>query len=217
LTFDDAILATGLATVRWLRQEGGQPEASGEVASHVAIALRDTDGSLNFIQALPTVGVIKTSEADFFHGVNPASTSFYLATVRPSDELRQRRALAASLASRQVGKPYAANFEAPPNAFYCSSLVTWAYSQAAAQPPALSAGGQLCPSNFTLLFTPQRYWDDYYASLVPPQQPPANITGSNPTLVLQSPRCAFLPHYWPGYGSRQRQGQGQERNESLRI
>ena len=62
------------------------------------------------------------------------------------------------------------------------------------QGPAAAAsdrdGGVLCPGNFTLLFVPPSYWQAYYAKLG--LDLPVNVTGSNPTLLLHSPRLTFV-------------------------
>ena len=104
------------------------------------------------------------------------------------------------------------DFEPPSSgAYYCSSLVEWSYEQALARgrrqkqklkqklkaqahwrtatPIASGGGGVLCPGNFTLLFVPLPYWQAYYATLG--LDLPVNVTGSNPTLLLHSPRLTF--------------------------
>ena len=50
------------------------------------------------------------------------------------DELRRKHlaTAAATAALAQLGKPYADDFQAPPAAFYCSSLVVFAYSEVVA-------------------------------------------------------------------------------------
>jgi hypothetical protein len=183
--FDDAILATGAATIEWMRESGDYPHLTTEVASHVAIAWRDHhhNGELSFVQALPGYGVILTSSDDFFHSSLPETTTYYHAqAIDP--EVRKRRSAAASAALTQVGKPYADNFEAPPDYFYCSSLVDWSYQVA------LNTTEVLCPSDFVLLFFPQLYWQQYYASIH--QELPVNTTGSNPTLLLHSEKMTFV-------------------------
>jgi hypothetical protein len=177
---DDAILLTGKATVHWLRQNG-QPDVTNEVASHVAIAWRDSSNSsdLYFVQALPGQGVILTSEVDFFHSF-PSSTTVYVSTVVTDTTTRQR---AAEVALAEVGKPYADDFQSPPEAFYCSSLVDWAYSSA------MRVEAFLVDPSFTLLFVPEQWWQAYYDEMG--EALPANTTGSNPTLTLHSAKATF--------------------------
>ena len=182
---DDAILATGRATISWMRNNGYN-NVTNEVSSHVAIGWRDINNNneLSFIQALPNSGVIKTSEEDFFHSSNPSTTTYYHASIS-NINMKQYKQKAADIALKQVGKPYADDFQAPPEYFYCSSLVDWAYQQASGRDEVFA------PSNFTLIFVPEQWWTDYYASMTPPQILPQNVTGSNPTLVLHSPELSF--------------------------
>ena len=240
--FDAAVIQTGEATVQWLRAQGSYaPNATSEVASHVAIAWRNgstgsggggrgggvgghhsnsssssssssggggggaAGGDLFFVQALPGPGVVLTPAAEFW-SQQPAGTLAYRAA--PADgPLRAAAPAAAAAARAAVGAPYASDFEPPSSgAFYCSSLVEWGYEQALRQQrrgggsAALADGGSdgatttsgvLCPSNFTLLFVPLPYWKAYYAALG--LDLPLNATGSNPTLLLHSPRLAFAP------------------------
>lgn len=188
--FDDAILATGEATVRWLREQGGVPNATRQIASHVAIAFRDEAGNLSFVQALPPA-VVSTPEEEFWHTV-PVSGTLYLA--KASDqEVAGAGAAAATIARQQVGKPYSNAFEPPPDSFYCSSLVEYSYERA------LSSDGVLCPSDFELIFVPQAFWVQYYAELG--LDLPVNVTGSNPTLLLHSPKLTFAELSSPGVRS----------------
>jgi hypothetical protein len=189
--FDDAILVTGVATVRWMKTNG-YPLIGDEIASHVAMAWRDAgEGGdriqhLSFIQALPDLGVILTPADEFIYSV-PLNSTLYAATV-VDPYVRRRSEQAAQVALSQVGKPYASNFESPPTAFYCSSLIDWAYASVADN----SGNGEvLCPKDFVLIFAPEKYWTDYYENLEPPQSLPQNITGSNPTLLLHSKKLFF--------------------------
>ena len=93
---DDAILASGEATVQWLRTHG-TPGATREVASHVALARRNNaTGALSFVQALPPA-VVETPEADFWHMVGPG-TVLYLAS--PMDSAVRGAGAAAAAARR---------------------------------------------------------------------------------------------------------------------
>lgn len=178
--FDDAILATGEATVLWLRRNG-VPDATSEVASHVAMAYRDSSGSLFFVQALPPA-VVLTPELDFWHSSLPGTTFYHAKATDPAVAAAGPAAVNAALA--QIGAPYAYDFETPDTgSFYCSSLVEWSFEQA------LSSENVLCPANYTLLFVPERYWEWYYENLG--LKLPVNASGSNPTLLLHSPKLTF--------------------------
>jgi hypothetical protein len=173
---DNAILATGLATVQWLQQQG--VNASNETVSHVALAWRHpSDNSLFFVQAIPPKVVI-TAESDFLHSCN----TYYHGVIQ---DATVRRAIgdAVSIARKQVGKPYADDFQAPPDTFYCSSLVEFAFDQA------LQTSGIFGPADFQLIFVPLPFWVKYYAAMG--LSLPTNTTGSNPTLQLHSPLLKF--------------------------
>jgi hypothetical protein len=176
---DNAILATGLATVKWLQQQG--VNASNETASHVALAWRNpSNNSLYFVQAIPPK-VVLTAEADFWHSAMP-NTTFYHGVIH-NTSLRRAAGAAVAIAQQQVGKPYADDFQPPPHAFYCSSLVEFAFDQA------LQTIGLLGPANFQLIFVPLAFWVEYYAAMG--LSLPTNATGSNPTLQLHSPQLTF--------------------------
>ena len=124
-SLDSAILATGAATIDWLRSEGVHVR-SNETATHVALAIRNTTtGCLSFVQAVPPVVVI-TSAMDFWHSTLP-TTTFYRAWFRDGARQTQLAGAALAAAMGQIGKPYAHDFEPPPAEFYCSSLVEWCY------------------------------------------------------------------------------------------
>jgi len=98
-----------------------------------------------------------------------------------------------TVALGEVGTPYAQEFESPPAEFYCSSLVDWAFRQAAEGvdvfvPP---------PLHFTLLFEPRVFWQTYYARRN--LTLPVNVSGSNPTLLLQSSAVTFAEFLLPIY------------------
>ena len=177
---DDAILATGAATIQWLRYHGAVVD-SNETAVHVAVALRDPDsGELSFVEAVPPA--VQTTPADVFFRAWPERTRFYHGGFRNAT-IRQRQPAAAQLASKQMGRPYANNFGPPPNQFYCSSLVDWAYRQVTGDEHVL------IDDPFTLIFVPHEFWKQYYADMN--STLPANVTGSNPTLLLHSPHLQY--------------------------
>lgn len=175
--YENAISATGNATVAWM-QHHGYPSVTNELSFHVALAWRNHSTSdLFFVEAIG-LGVMLTSAKDFFHGRD----SLYHAVLVDS-ALSLARADAVHIAMEQLGKPYASNFEKPPLSFYCSSLVDWAFQQAAGVTEAFA------PADFLLIFDPVDYWKDYYAKMG--LTLPVNVTGSNPTLLLHSPKLKF--------------------------
>jgi len=174
-----AIETTGRATTAWLREHGA-PATTDETASHVGLAWRrPVDRSLFVVEALePAVRL--TPADDFF--AQPGAV-FYVGSL-VDDRMRAAQRAAAEVALAQVGKPYADAFQPPPAAFYCSSLVEYAFDHA--------LGGSPHPFNtepFALIFEPREFWQDYYRKMN--RTLPGNITGSNPTLLLHSPAVRF--------------------------
>ena len=138
-----------------------------------------------FIQALPESGVsIVDAESFFYTWAFSKNTVYYTASV--TDEIGKGKQMAAEYAYSQIGKPYAYDFEAPPMSFYCSSLVDWSYFKAFSsyEKTVSKYEGTLYPSNFTLLFVPEDYWENYYKEQG--KDLPVNVKGSNPTLLLHS-------------------------------
>ena len=80
--FDAAILETGMATIQWMQAHGLNRKGSlmNATATHVAMAWRSSNNSLYYVQALPSVGVVVTSELDFAHEL-PPGTILYRARV----------------------------------------------------------------------------------------------------------------------------------------
>lgn len=177
-----AIEATGRATTAWLRAHGA-PATTDETASHVGLAWRrPADGSLFVVEALePAVRL--TAAADFF--AQPGAV-FYLGSL-DDDRMRAAQKAAADVALAQVGKPYASAFQPTPAAFYCSSLVEYAFD--------LALGGAPHPFTaepFALIFEPREFWQEYYKRMN--RTLPIGVTGSNPTLLLHSPAVRFEVH-----------------------
>ena len=122
---DRAIAASGAATIDWMRAHG-VAISSDEVVTHVAIALRNANGDLDFVEAVPPA-VRRTSARDFFR--EWAGGEFWHGTLaEPAVRATGERAAAAALA--QLGVPYALDYSPPPAQFYCSSLAEYAYRQA---------------------------------------------------------------------------------------
>ena len=186
---DRAILDVGAATIRWLRAHGAQVHGN-ETSVHVALAWRNESagGLLSFVEAVPPA-VRLTRAEDFWRGW-PAAT-FYRAQLK-DPAVRWAGPAAARMALSKLGTPYSDAFAPPPKEFYCSSLVEWAYQQAVRAPHVF------VDEPFPLIFVPRPFWVRYYASLNL-TLPPANTTGSNPTLLLHSPHVAYAR--LPGDGS----------------
>jgi hypothetical protein len=174
-----AIEATGRATVAWLREHGA-PATTDETASHVGLAWRRPgDGSLFVVEALEPA--VRLTPADAFFA-QPGAV-YYVGSL-DDDRMRAAQKTAAEVAVAQVGKPYADEFQPPPAAFYCSSLVEYAFEHA--------LGGVPHPFNaesFALIFEPRQFWQDYYQKMN--RTLPVDATGSNPTLLLHSPAVRF--------------------------
>ena len=184
--FDDAILSTGLATIKWMEEDDRYPPSiTNEIASHVGIVWKDEqDSSISIVQALPGQGVILKAKDDFVNSIPFNSTTIYLGLPN-SYVLQDIQEDAASIAYDQIGLPYADGFEKPPNSFYCSSLINYAFQLAAKERSTTNnLEDILAPSDFVLLFSPEEYWEEYYENLG--MSVPVNVTGNNPTLVLHS-------------------------------
>jgi len=177
---DNAILATGAATIEWLRAHGVVIE-SNETVVHVAMAWRnETSNDLFFVEAAPPV--VTLTPADLFFDSWTNSSTFYRGRLRsPLDRARGGRA--ADYALTQRGKPYADDFGPPPRQYYCSSLVDWAYRKATGNEHVF------VDDTFQLIFVPLDFWQQYYSSMN--QSLPVNVTGTNPTLLLHSPHVEF--------------------------
>ena len=176
-----AVMDTGNATIEWLRDHGNQPDCTDETADHVAMAWRNVGNELFFIQAYPPQ-VTMTSAEDFITSIPLDTTIYHAKIVNPV--YRNAADLAAKIAKSLVGMPYAETFEMPPDYFYCSSLIEFAFQQA--------VGMQIpifCPVDFIMLFEPPQFWIDYYSLLNRPV--PRNVVGTNPTLMLHSSNLEF--------------------------
>ena len=177
---DRAILAVGNATIEWL-QSHGVHVPTNETSAHVALVLKN-GSDLLLVEAVPPA-VRVTPWSDFFSGW-PGATFYHASLASP--RLRKYGSRAAQLALSQVGVPYSDDYSPPPRAFYCSSLVDYAYSQASSDEHILVT----VAAPFHLIFVPHEFWARYYASLNM-SLPPANTTGTNPTLLLHSPHMDF--------------------------
>eukprot|EP00939_MAST-03C_sp_MAST-3C-sp1_P002377 g2377.t1 len=177
-----------MATIEWMEGRGVEPPTWRVLtAIHVAIAFRNDslakNESLFFVEATPEKGVTLTPDEDFRKSY-PEDTNLYHG--RLEDANAQMGKKAADVAREQIGKPYANEFQHPPDSFYCSSLVTYAYEKASGLANVFEI-----PGTFDLIFVPRSYWEAYYARLNE-TLPPPNTTGSNPTLLLMSPAVRLL-------------------------
>ena len=179
---DNAILDVGAATIQWLRDHAVRVSGNNETTVHVAIAWRNEsdNGALSFIEAAPPA--VRLTPATLFWSGWPSAT-FYHGKLRETS-LRQAGRRAAQIAIAKLGTPYSDAFAPPPDEFYCSSLVEWAYQQAMHRPHVF------VDQPFPLIFVPRPFWERYYMSLNL-TLPPANTTGSNPTLLLHSAHVTY--------------------------
>lgn len=174
-TLDNAILATGAATIDWLRAQGVAVE-SDETVVHVGLAWRnETSDELMFVEATPPI--VRLTPASTFFASWTNSSTFFRGRLR-DPLVRAQGGRAAAIALRQQGKPYADDFGPPPRQFYCSSLVDYAYRRATNDETVF------IPEPFPLIFEPLDFWEEYYAAMN--LSVPVNETGSNPTLLLHS-------------------------------
>ena len=165
--FGKAIEKTGDATIRWWNERRINKTQSNDTAIHAAVYV----GNDTIVEAVPDFGV-RTNNVSVFFEEYPPNTIFYFGRVSPPLQSSLRSVLLS-----EIGKPYANDFDSPPQSFYCSSLVTYAYKKAlniSFSPP------------FELIFEPREYWRQYYAALNE-SLPPKGTLGSNPTLLLHSP------------------------------
>jgi len=176
---DNAILATGAATIDWLRTRG-VAVPSNETVVHVALAVHDAaSDELSFVEATPPA--VRLTRAAAFFAAWGNGSAFYHGRLR-DPRVRALGVRAADLALRQLGRPYADDFQPPPRRFYCSSLVDYAYWRAAAE-------HVFVDEPFPLIFEPPDFWEEYYRAQN--LTLPVNATGSNPTLLLHSEHVEF--------------------------
>ena len=164
---DNAILASGNATLSWLNDHN-IPLTSDVLSLHVAISYIQSPTQRFYIQAVPPV-VTLTPEEDFIHMIADTTQLFH--GKLPFNATERENAIQIGL--KQVGKPYANAFQQPPQQFYCSSLVEFVYRPAT-----------FIRDVFYELFVPRPFWIKYYAAL---NMTIPNTTGSNPTLLMHSP------------------------------
>ena len=193
--FDAAILETGMATIQWMQAHRLNRKGSlmNATATHVAMAWRSSNNSLYYVQALPSVGVVVTSELDFAHEL-PPGTILYRARVAAGNTPAPFSSLADAAAAVAVslkGREYAADFEPPSSGrFYCSSLIEYAFRTAANISANATDAGVFLNRPFTLIFKPLQFWKAYYRKLG--RTLPLHQTGSNPTLLLHSPAVELV-------------------------
>ena len=79
------------------------------------------------VEAIPPQ--VKLTKLEDFLIRYPSDTEYYHGTLINIDTKNICKG-AAQIAIKQLGKPYSLNFEPPPNKFYCSSLVEFAFDKA---------------------------------------------------------------------------------------
>jgi len=176
---DRAILDVGAATINWLRAQN-VTVTSNITVTHVALAWHNESGDLHFVEAVPPVVTVTPAES-FWHS-SPPGTTFYHGTLT-QPRMDRARSRAVDIARQQIGKPYSSSFAPPPDAFYCSSLVDFAYAAITHE------ANPFVPAPFTLIFVPEDFWKRYYEQLNITL--PTNVTGTNPTLLLHSTAVNF--------------------------
>jgi len=118
--FGKAIEKTGDATIRWWNERRINKTQSNDTAIHAAVYV----GNDTIVEAVPDFGV-RTNNVSVFFEEYPPNTIFYFGRVSPPLQSSLRSVLLS-----EIGKPYANDFDSPPQSFYCSSLVTYAYKKA---------------------------------------------------------------------------------------
>mmetsp|Transcript_11080 Transcript_11080/g.26027 ORF Transcript_11080/g.26027 Transcript_11080/m.26027 type:complete len:251 (+) Transcript_11080:36-788(+) len=182
-----AMRAVGEKTISWL-EEHGVHAPGHEVAEHVGLVVADSMGCpRSVVEAVHVVGV-RVQPVDAFLRAFSPGTRFFHGQLRGATQVQRRHAV--SFAVRRIGAPFAEDY-APPDplcvepwtqAFYCSSLVDYAYREA--------LGESLVFSNepFPLTWAPERFWKLFHRQ----QGLVCHVGfGSNPTLLLHSPRVTF--------------------------
>ena len=182
-SLDAAILATGTATVQWLRANGVAVPPPAQVVDHVGIALVDAAGNLSIVQAVPP-SVVVTPAAFFWAEAREVGATLYHGVVGGEAGSLAVRTAAARAAAGEAGKPYATDFGPPPRQFYCSSLVEFAFQAATGR------GRVFVDRPFPLIFVPLPFWRRYYAAMN--LSLPVGVDGSNPTLLLHSGVVTFV-------------------------
>ena len=175
-SLDNAILDTGIATLDWMK-ENQFNLSSRTISLHVALSYVASNGSQYFVQAVPPT-VVVTPVEEFLHMI-PKGTELFHGRMMNVNEKERESAILRAL--KQVGKPYSNDFQPPPNEFYCSSLVVYAYKNIQS-----FVGKKI----FKLLFVPISFWTKYYQDRG--IKLPMNVTGSNPTLLMHSPVVQLL-------------------------
>jgi len=184
---DRAIHDVGHATIAWLRQRK-IAVARDDIAEHVAMVVADGLGhAVAVVEAARICGVRVLPLNAFFQEFMPGSRFFH---GQLAGATRDQASKAVSFAMQRAGAPYSDDFSAPSplattpwtQAFYCSSLVDYAYREA------LGRETVFTEEPFPLTFVPEDFWDGYYREQgrARPQG-----DGSNPTLLLHSPAVRY--------------------------
>ena len=170
-----AILATGNATLTWLRNHD-VPNVTSETADHVALAINST----HFVEA--TIPKVKITSIAEFCKRQDKGTVLYHGYLSFEDSIRKK---AVKVATSTVGDWYSMDFSPPSSGkFYCSSLVEYSYQMA------LERVNVFLNESFPLIFEPREWWEEFYAKMGQ-KIPPNGTLGSNPTELLHSPVVRF--------------------------
>lgn len=187
LTLDKAIQAVGYKTIDWLVQRGVEVP-SKDTAEHVAMVVSDSTGHATSVVEAVRVAGVRTLPLEMFFKEFMPGTKFYHGQLR--DVTREQARDAVAFAMRRAGAHYADDF-APPDpmcttpwtqTYYCSSLVDYAYRDA------LKEELVFTKEPFPLIWEPEEFWDKFYKKAG--MQRYCGF-GSNPTLLLHSPRVEY--------------------------
>eukprot|EP00928_Gymnodinium_smaydae_P082612 TRINITY_DN65931_c0_g1_i1.p1 TRINITY_DN65931_c0_g1~~TRINITY_DN65931_c0_g1_i1.p1 ORF type:complete len:264 (+),score=26.15 TRINITY_DN65931_c0_g1_i1:70-861(+) len=181
---DQAIQATGDATMNWL-EERGVDVARHDTAQHVGMIVEDGKGNAAYVVEAVRIAGVRVLPLHLFFKEFIPGTRFFHGKVKAVDAHQAKKAVI--FAMQQASAPYADDFSPPfdkagAHAFYCSSLVDYAYRDA------LSKELVFTDEPFPLTFEPESFWEEYYQKQ---QRKKPSGYGSNPTLLLHSQRVWY--------------------------
>ncbi|CAE8607240.1 unnamed protein product [Polarella glacialis] len=193
-SLDCAIRTVGTTTISWLEKRGASPECR-DTAVHVAL-VKDTGGEASIIEAARGVGVRQVPLPHFLHNFSRLGDRIFHGKVLGITQAQASRAV--TFASEKCGRPYSEDYSEPNSAnemYYCSSLADYAYRNAVGRDLFFTK------EPFPLIFEPRLFWEQYYeerGEVVPPW------TGSNPTLLLHSPRVKYYETIFASFAASRR-------------
>lgn len=148
--------------------------------SHVGIV--EVDGKRVWVwEATTPKGVVKTSFRKFFQKALTQKGKTYLAVGRLKDEYKASINHVLAFVSQQQGKPYDYAYNEDNDAFYCSELVRFAFTDSLHQPifPSLNMSFKNKESGKT-----EPFWLRHFQRLGIPV--PEGMPGSNPADMAKS-------------------------------